>query len=126
MFVQLRADGRAADPAYLRSNGHTFVAPSDIPIVEGDEKPMSLTKEKIAEFLQFYAQAAKNALEAGFDGVEVHDISSMFLPINLRFDLLCSCTMQMDIVSCVRVAEPKTRPVLCFVLSNTSTRSVFG
>lgn len=71
-FAQLRADGRAADPSYIRSLGHTFVAPSDIPIEEGDEKPTPLTKEKIERFVQLYAQAAKNAVEgSGFDGVEV-------------------------------------------------------
>jgi NADPH2 dehydrogenase len=35
--------------------------------------PKALTTSEIEEFVQLYAQAAKNAVfEAGFDGVEIH------------------------------------------------------
>jgi len=79
IVAQLRADGRAADPQYLRSKGHTFVAPSDVPIVPGGEKPTPLSRQTIDRFIQTYAQAARNAVEAGFDGVEVHNANG-YLP----------------------------------------------
>ncbi len=36
------------------------------------ETPEEMTKEDIKEVVSQYAQAAKNAIEAGFDGVEIH------------------------------------------------------
>ncbi|GAA5443407.1 N-ethylmaleimide reductase [Microbulbifer sp. NBRC 101763] len=35
-------------------------------------EPRALTTEEVKELVQLYAQAARNALEAGFDGVELH------------------------------------------------------
>ena len=38
-----------------------------------DVAPRELTKKEIKEYIELYAQAAKNAInEAGFDGVEIH------------------------------------------------------
>lgn len=71
IFAQLRADGRAAVPSYIRSLGHKYVAPSAVPL-EGGEVPEPLDKETIDRFIKMYASAGKNAIEgAGFDGVEV-------------------------------------------------------
>lgn len=36
------------------------------------EKPIALSIEEILQIIQDYKQAAKNAMEAGFDGVELH------------------------------------------------------
>lgn len=36
------------------------------------ETPMELTKEQIKNIIQDFAQAAKNAIKIGFDGVEIH------------------------------------------------------
>ncbi|WP_444915541.1 alkene reductase [Microbulbifer sp. TRSA007] len=35
-------------------------------------EPRALTTEEVKELVQLYAQAARNAMEAGFDGVELH------------------------------------------------------
>ncbi|MGR5881384.1 oxidoreductase [Bacillus cereus] len=43
---------------------HAFVKPFDT--------PEAMTLEEIQEVIGQYAQAAKNAIEAGFDGVEIH------------------------------------------------------
>jgi N-ethylmaleimide reductase len=34
--------------------------------------PRALEEEEIAGIVEQYAQAARNAIEAGFDGVEIH------------------------------------------------------
>lgn len=34
--------------------------------------PRALSTEEVKELVELYAQAARNALEAGFDGVELH------------------------------------------------------
>ena len=85
IFLQLWALGRAADPAVLkREGGFDLVAPSPIPIgaLAGDEEqviPRELTALEIKEYVQLYARAAKNAMQAGFDGVEVHGANGYLL-----------------------------------------------
>ncbi|KAJ5232268.1 Chanoclavine-I aldehyde reductase [Penicillium chermesinum] len=71
IFAQLWALGRVADPAILASEGLDLVSASDIP-VSGSPKPHPLTEAEIEAFIADYAQAARNAIEAGFDGVEIH------------------------------------------------------
>ncbi|KAI9432664.1 hypothetical protein H4582DRAFT_1820660 [Lactarius indigo] len=73
IFLQLWALGRAANTDILRESGmYPFVAPSAIPIKDG-EAPRPLTVEEIKEYIQLFATAAENAvLKAGFDGVEIH------------------------------------------------------
>ncbi|RFU29498.1 hypothetical protein B7463_g6821, partial [Scytalidium lignicola] len=72
IYMQIWALGRTADPAQLRKEtGREVKSASDI-AVEGGEKPAPMTEEEIQEFIGLYAQAAKNAVEAGFDGVEIH------------------------------------------------------
>lgn len=71
IFMQLWALGRAADAGYLKTQGHDVVSSSDVAF-EGGAKPRALSEDEIKEYIQLYAQAAKNAIEAGFDGVEIH------------------------------------------------------
>jgi NADPH2 dehydrogenase len=74
IFMQLWALGRAATLSELKKElgeNAKVVSASDIPF-EGGETPKALTEEEIYEYIGFYKQAAKNAIEAGFDGVEVH------------------------------------------------------
>jgi NADPH2 dehydrogenase len=72
IYVQLWALGRAADPAQLKmETGRELMGASDIAI-GGGAKPTPMTEEEIQEFIGLYTQAAKNAVEAGFDGVEIH------------------------------------------------------
>ena len=49
-----------------------FASSSAVPIEAGTEEPRPLEEEEIQGFIGDYAQAAKNAIEAGFDGVEIH------------------------------------------------------
>lgn len=80
IFAQLWHTGRVGHS--IDRNGKLPVAPSAIPI-EGMphytsqgpkdyEIPKELTIEEIIQIKKDYVQAAKNAIEAGFDGVELH------------------------------------------------------
>jgi NADPH2 dehydrogenase len=74
IFLQLWALGRTANPSVLSEESLPYVAPSPIGLSSHPEvAPREVTKEEIKEYIQLYAQAAKNAVnEAGFDGVEIH------------------------------------------------------
>ncbi|KAJ4391816.1 hypothetical protein N0V93_005436 [Gnomoniopsis smithogilvyi] len=74
IYLQLWALGRAAPQEALSKElgpDAKVVSASDIPI-EGGSKPTPLTEQEIHEYVASYAQAAKNAIAAGFDGVEIH------------------------------------------------------
>ncbi|KAJ7766355.1 FMN-linked oxidoreductase [Mycena maculata] len=82
IFLQLCAIGRGALLPVLKAQDPTLdlVSASDIPIVaDAEEKPRPLTVAEIQEYVGLYAQAAKNAMEAGFDGVEIHDANGCLL-----------------------------------------------
>lgn len=81
IFLQIMHVGRVGSPLN-KPEGSRTVAPSAIR-AEGmmwtDQEamvpltsPESLTEEEIALTLQDFVQGAKNAMEAGFDGVELH------------------------------------------------------
>lgn len=74
IYMQLWALGRASHLDGLKKvagSDAKIVSASDIPL-EGGEKPTPLTEDEIQWYIKQYAQAAKNAIEAGFDGVEIH------------------------------------------------------
>lgn len=82
IFLQLWHIGRAAMSANI---GEQPVSASDIPI-QGvnllglpQEKPRALSIPDIKEIVQQYRQAALNAIEAGFDGVEIHSANGYLL-----------------------------------------------
>lgn len=79
--MQLWALGRAASEKQLKAelgNDARVVSASDIPF-EGGDKPSPLSEAEIEEYIQLYTQAAKNAIEAGFDGVEIHGANGYLL-----------------------------------------------
>ncbi|EPQ52977.1 NADH flavin oxidoreductase/NADH oxidase [Gloeophyllum trabeum ATCC 11539] len=78
IFLQLWALGRAADPEALAKLNLPYVSASDVPLPDRPA-PRPLNVDEIHEYIELYAQAAKNAIEAGFDGVEVHGANG-FLP----------------------------------------------
>lgn len=74
IFLQLWALGRTAHLSELVKDvgeDAKLVGAGDIPLA-GGEKPKSLSEDEIKEYTELYAQAAKNSIEAGFDGVEIH------------------------------------------------------
>ena len=78
MHLQLWALGRAASPIQLKKEDPSFEwvgagsLPSPARKGESEERPRPLTKAEIGEYVQLYATAARNAVRAGFDGVEIH------------------------------------------------------
>ena len=74
IFCQLWALGRTAKPDIVRKEAgeRWFASSSPSPMVAGGEAPRPLEEEEIWGFIGDYAQAAENAIEAGFDGVEIH------------------------------------------------------
>lgn len=75
IFCQLWALGRVADPDIVRKEAGDpkwFSSSSATPLKAGTEAPRALDEGDIWALVGDYAQAAKNALEAGFDGVEIH------------------------------------------------------
>lgn len=87
IFAQLWHTGRVGHSA--DRNGKLPVAPSAIAItgmqhftsqgLKDFETPHELTIAEIKQIVKDYGQAAKNAIEAGFDGVELHGANG-YLP----------------------------------------------
>jgi hypothetical protein len=72
-YLQLWALGRVANPKVKEAEGSgDVVSASAVPEKEGAPIPRELSDEEIREYIQDYATAAKNAIEAGFAGVELH------------------------------------------------------
>lgn len=93
IFAQLWHVGRVSHTS-LQPNGEAPVAPSAIS-AEGvsvfietgpgtgalapPSMPRALTTAEVKELVQLYAQAARNALDAGFDGVEIHSANGYLI-----------------------------------------------
>jgi len=98
IFCQLWHVGRATVPSLL--DGNDCMSSSDIPIegraLDGSEygatPPKSMTVDEIEGVTKEYASAAKRALDAGFDGVEIHGANGYLLDqflhdnVNVRTD----------------------------------------
>lgn len=74
MYCQLVAPGRAGFPDAMRAKGYsTLDGVSAIPISgPGKETPRVLSEAEIWGYVGEFAHAARCAMRAGFDGVEVH------------------------------------------------------
>ena len=79
IYLQLWHVGRVSHSSFL--DGKLPVAPSAVKIdgkhytpegMQPFETPKALEVHEIKEIVKEYAQAAANAIEAGFDGVEIH------------------------------------------------------
>jgi N-ethylmaleimide reductase len=100
IFAQIMHTGRISDPSFLpgnaapvapsavKPNGQSFTAEGMKPHVT----PRSLDTAEIADIIAEYGNAAARAIEAGFDGAELHAASG-YLPMqflssgtNLRTD----------------------------------------
>ncbi len=91
IFLQLWHVGRISHSAY--HNGDLPVAPSsirpagEIYTFEGMkafETPRALTKEEIGTVVKEYVNGARNAIEAGFDGIEIHGANGYLIDQFLR------------------------------------------
>ena len=66
--IQLHHAGRQSSS---RITGHQLVAPSAVALPDG-EVPRPLTMDEISALVESFAEAARRAKNAGFDGVEIH------------------------------------------------------
>lgn len=67
---------RPIGPSAIAASGNAFTASFDrVPF----ETPRALQTEEIPAIIESYAQAARNALAAGFDGVEIHGANGYLL-----------------------------------------------
>jgi N-ethylmaleimide reductase len=67
-------------PSALRANGKTFTAKG----FEDVSEPRALRLDEIPALVQDFRQAARNAITAGFDGVEVHAANGYLIDQFLR------------------------------------------
>ena len=88
IFVQLMHTGRVAHTANL-PQGCEVIGVSDIKAqgqmytdtmgMQENSVPVALTTEAVYDVIHGFVQAAKNAVEAGFDGVEFHSANGYLL-----------------------------------------------
>ncbi len=88
VFMQLWHVGRVSHSS-LQPDGKLPVAPSALPVTEGQaftetgmldfETPRALETGEISGIVEQYRQAALNAKQAGFDGVEIHAANGYLL-----------------------------------------------
>lgn len=79
IFCQLFAMGRAADVEVSRKEGFDIIAPSAIRIEEGSPVPRAMSLDEIKQTVRDFVEASKNAIRAGFDGVEIHGANGYLL-----------------------------------------------
>jgi NADPH2 dehydrogenase len=72
IFCQLWSLGRAADPEVAAAEGFEILSSSPNPIDTLHAVPRPMEIPDIESAIEDYAQAARNAIVAGFDGVELH------------------------------------------------------
>ncbi|KAH6888270.1 NADH:flavin oxidoreductase/NADH oxidase [Coprinopsis sp. MPI-PUGE-AT-0042] len=80
IFLQICAVGRAARSEHL--HGHPIVGASSIRLstaAADTPDPRPLTIPEIDEYVGLFTTAAKNAMAAGFDGVEIHSANGYLL-----------------------------------------------
>ncbi|MFJ7824830.1 NADH-dependent flavin oxidoreductase [Psychrobacillus sp. NPDC096623] len=77
-ILQIFHAGRMAPSSWLR--GVQPVSASDIPHVrEGAETPRALQEEEIREKIEAFGEATRRAIQAGFDGVEIHGANTYLI-----------------------------------------------
>lgn len=69
-ILQIFHGGREVPPE-LVPNGDV-VSASDIPSAEGKPVPRPLTSSEVESIIRDFGEAARRAIEAGYDGVEIH------------------------------------------------------
>ncbi|OJJ03876.1 hypothetical protein ASPVEDRAFT_85300 [Aspergillus versicolor CBS 583.65] len=73
IYLQLWALGRVARPDLLQAaGGFSVVSSSETIPPKRTAVPHALSEAEIEDWIKAYAQGARNAIAAGFDGVEIH------------------------------------------------------
>ncbi|MBZ5752739.1 NADH-dependent flavin oxidoreductase [Metabacillus rhizolycopersici] len=82
-IIQLYHGGRLAVP-HLIPDGETVSASSVAPLLDRgfysiDQTPCSLSDEEVIQLIKDFGEATRRAIEAGFDGVELHGASGYII-----------------------------------------------
>jgi len=77
---QLQPGGRVVGPSAIAATGTVYTPAGPVPY----ETPEALTVAEIAEIVGQYAEAARRAKAAGFDGVELHGANGYLIDQFLR------------------------------------------
>ena len=77
-IIQIFSAGRMSSTAILR--GKQPVSASAIPAIRADsETPRELSEEEVEQTIKDFGAATKRAIEAGFDGIELHGANTYLL-----------------------------------------------
>jgi NADPH2 dehydrogenase len=87
IFVQLWALGRLGKPDVLEKQGYKVVSSSAIAVSADQPPPHALSESEIQEYISDYVKASKNAIAAGFDGVQLHGANG-YLPDQFLQDVI--------------------------------------
>lgn len=86
IFAQIWHVGRVSDPTFLGGkqpvSASNLAAPGTVTLLRPKkefEAPRALAVEEIKQVIEQFHQGAKNAKEAGFDGVEIHGANGYLL-----------------------------------------------
>lgn len=79
IWLQLWATGRSADVDVLEANGFPLTSSSAVPVGPGEPVPRALDEQEIEDYIEEHVRGAKNALLAGFDGVEIHGANGFLI-----------------------------------------------
>ncbi|KAK5987022.1 Chanoclavine-I aldehyde reductase fgaOx3 [Cladobotryum mycophilum] len=72
VFQQLWDLGRGGSAEYVTSRGYKYGSSGDVKLKDSPVPPEPLTEEEIWQKIGEYRKAARNVIDAGGDGVEIH------------------------------------------------------
>ncbi len=76
--LQMFHGGRMAPPTEV-PNGETLSASAIAPLREGAVTPRAMTEEEIHDLIAGFGETTRRAIDAGFDGVEIHGANTYLL-----------------------------------------------
>lgn len=117
------APWRGGAPLDADAGGWSVVGPSAVPFDDGHPTPVPLTTDGIADVVEAFAAAARRAVDAGYDVVEVHAAHGYLLhqfcspDSNVRDDAYGGgfagrTRLVRDVTTAVRAAVPDVTPLL--------------